>query len=57
MKEKLLALAQKAKALALSAESKWPFAVGIALGYICHAEIQLALNVVGSVVKEVLKLL
>ena len=57
MKAKLLALMQQLKSMALSLASKWPLPVGVALGYLLHPEIKLALDVVGALIKAILRIL
>lgn len=56
MKEKLLLVVQKLKSWTVSLAQKWPLPMGIAMGYLCHAEIKLALDVAVSLAKEILKL-
>lgn len=57
MKQKILALLGKAKALALKSEKAAPLAVGIAIGYICKPEIKIFLGLVVALCKFCLKLL
>jgi hypothetical protein len=57
VKAKLLALLQQLKSAGLSLASKWPLPVGVALGYLLHPEIKLALDLVSGILKGILKLL
>ena len=44
MKQKLMALLQKAKPMAMALLAKAPLPIGICLGYVFHEEISLALD-------------